>query len=253
MVYLKRTLSILSLSIFILCADFAEAYVPQRGNVMASVGPYFSRTVYDGKYEDLNETMPGIALIASGDVSDHGALEMAAVYFHKYYFRDEAAGRSVVERTQAMQVTIAYRRYWAPSFSTSLGIYTTYPMGFVKTVHTDFTPQEDIKTSAWSSSESGANLALQGEIWNSGLWAVTADARYTYAVSKMPNEFSDQYAFMIGVRYFIQSRVEKPKALEQVKQKEIEQKPAEMKTAPENKADETAPPEKGTTKPKKKR
>ncbi|WP_142700631.1 hypothetical protein [Bdellovibrio sp. ZAP7] len=248
MVYLKRTLSILSLSIFILCADFAEAYVPQRGNVMAYVGPYFSRTIYDGDYSDLNETMPGLALVASGDVSDHGALEMAAVYFNKYYFRDEAAGRSVIEKTQAMQVTIAYRRYWAPSFSTSLGVYTTYPMGGVKTVHTDFTPAEGIQTSAWSSSESGANLALEGEIWNAGLWAVMADARYTYAVSKQPNEYSDQYAFMIGLRYFIQSRVEKPKALAP-----IQEKPAEIKTAPENKADETAPPEKGTTQPKKKR
>jgi hypothetical protein len=247
MVYLKRTLSILSLSIFILYADFAQAYVPQRGNVMAYLGPYFSRTIYNGAYEDLNETMPGFALVASGDVSDHGALELTALYFNKYFFRDEDAGRSVIEKTQSMEVTIAYRRYWAPSFATSVGIYTSYPMGGVKTVHTDFTPVEDIKTTAWASSENGLSVALEGEVWNSGLWAVMADARYTYAFTRQPNEYSNQYAFMIGVRYFIQSRVEHPKTLQPAPEK-----PAEMKTGAENKADQTAPPQKGTTKPKKK-
>lgn len=245
MVYLKRTLSILSLSIFVLCADFAEAYVPQRGNVMAYLGSYTYRTLYDGDLNDINETMPGISLIASGDVSDHGALEMAAIYFNKYYFREES-GRSLAERTQAIHISIAYRRYWAPSFATSLGVYTSYPMGGVKTIHTDFAQAEGIQTSAWASSESGLDLALQGEVWQSGLWAVMAEARYSYALTKQPNEYSDQVGFFLGVRYFIQSRVEHPKTLQ-------EAKPAEIKNEVENKQDETAPPLKGTTKPKSKR
>jgi hypothetical protein len=53
------------------------------------------------------------------------------------------------------------------------------------------------------------------------------------------------------VRYFIQSRVEHPKALQP--ETVQEKKPAEIKTEVENKKDETAPPLKGTTKPKSKR
>ncbi|UYL07756.1 hypothetical protein B9G69_011935 [Bdellovibrio sp. SKB1291214] len=223
--------------------------MPQRGNVMAYLGTYTYRTLYEGELSDINETLPGFSLIASGDVSNHGALEMAAIYFNKYYFREEAGGRNLAERVQAIHISIAYRRYWAPSFATSVGVYTSYPMGGVKTIHTDFAPTEGVQTSAWYSSESGIDVGLQGEIWQSGLWAVMAEARYSYAITKQPNEYSDQAGFFLGVRYFIQSRVEHPKTLQAVEEK----KPAEIKTEVENKQDETAPPEKGTTKPKSKR
>ncbi|MEK2688393.1 hypothetical protein [Bdellovibrio sp. GT3] len=237
MAYINRTLSLLSLSILLVCAEFAFAYVPQRGNVMMYLGPYTYKTEYNGTLSDLKQDTGGVSLIASGDVSDHGALEMAAIYMHKYYFRDESNGRSLVQRTQTMHITVAYRRYWAPSFATSLGIYTNYPMGNINTVHNDFADSENIKTSASKPSETGIDLALQGELWQSGLWAVMAEARYSYALTYEPNEYSNQYGLFLGVRYFIQSRVEKPKTLIEAEN----EKPPEIKTPQERNKEKAAP------------
>ncbi|WP_413574812.1 hypothetical protein ACLVWU_11315 [Bdellovibrio sp. HCB290] len=240
MVHLKRTLSILSLSILVLCAEFAFAYVPQRGNVMAYLGPYTYKTEYNGVLSDLQQDTGGISLIASGDVSDHGALEMAAIFMHKYYFRDEG-DRSIAQRTQTMHITIAYRRYWAPSFATSVGVYTNYPMGNINTIRNDFADSEGVNTSASSPSETGIDIALQGELWQSGLWALMAEGRYSYALTKQPNEYSNQYGIFLGLRYFIQARVEKPKTLKD----QDKEKPTQIKTQPEQKKEKAAP--KGTS------
>ncbi|WP_413557392.1 hypothetical protein [Bdellovibrio sp. HCB209] len=244
MVYLKRSFYILSLSIFILCAESANAYIPQRGNVTAYLGPYWFKTNYDGVRSEDNQANVGAALIASGDVSDKGALELGTIFMNKYYFREEGA-YSIAERTQTLHITIAYRRYWAPSFSTSLGLYTSYPMGDVKTIHDDYPTDWDKDTSAHSTTESGLDFALQGEVWTSGLWSVMAEARYSYAITKKAHEYSDQYAYMIALKYFIQARVENPKTL-----KEIPPKPPELKTETETKQDKTPPTSKSPPKPK---
>lgn len=209
---LKRSFSLVSLSIVILFAESVGAYVPQRGNVNATLGPYVYKTVYSGIREQDNEGSTGLSLVANGDVSDHGSLEMAAIYMNKYYFRDDA-GRSISEKTQVMHITIGYRRYWAPSFSTSVAVYTNYPMGETETIHTDFTDAENMFTSARANSESGLDLGLQGEIWNSGRYSVMAEFRYSYSIGKKSHEFADQYGGTIGLRYFIQSHVAKPKEL----------------------------------------
>lgn len=202
----------MSLSIVILFAEFAGAYVSQRGNINATVGPYVFQTNYSGIRSEDNGVSGGISLVATGDVSDHGSLEMSTVYMDKSYFRD-IADRSIAEKTQVIHIGIGYRRYWAPSFSTSLSVYTNYPMGETEVMHTDFADAEKVETSARTSSESGLDLGFQGEIWSSGRYAVMAEVRYSYALSKKSHEFSDQYGGTIGIRYFIQSHVAKPKEL----------------------------------------
>ncbi|MBO9667888.1 MAG: hypothetical protein J7501_13885 [Bdellovibrio sp.] len=212
MVYSKRTLMLLSLSIFALFAETAQGYVPQRGNVTFTLGPYVYRTNYDGILSENNPWESGISLVANGDVSDHGALEIAAIYMYKNYFREES-GKAIAERAQLMHITVGYRRYWAPSFSTSLALYTSYPMGDTTTVHNDFTAADQMQTSGRSGSESGLDLALQGELWNSGRYAIWLETRYSYAIIEKSHEYSDQYGAMIGLRYFFQARVAKPKEL----------------------------------------
>lgn len=212
MVNNKLIFSLLSLSIVILFAEFAMDYIPQRGNINATVGPYVYQTNYSGIRSENNDILTGASLVANGDVSDHGSLEMAAIFMNKSYFRD-IDGRNLSERTQVLHMTIAYRRYWAPSFSTSLGVYTNYPMGETTVLHTDFTDAEKVETSARTTSESGVDLAFQGELWSSGRYALMAELRYSYAIIRMSREFSDQYGGTIGIRYFIQSHEAKPKEL----------------------------------------
>ena len=208
----KLIFSVLSLSIVILFAEFAMAYVPQRGNINATLGSYVYQTNYSGFRSEDNHSAGGLLIVANGDVSDHGSLEMSTIYMNKSYFRD-IGDQALAERTQVLHITIGYRRYWAPSFSTSLAVYTNYPMGNTEVMHTDFPDAEKVETSARASSESGLDLGVQGELWNSGRYSVMAEVRYSYAISKKSHEFSDQYGGSIGLRYFIQSHVAQPKEL----------------------------------------
>jgi len=209
----------MSLSIVILFAEFATAYVPQRGNINATLGPYVYQTNYSGIRSVDNDVSGSVSLVANGDVSDHGSLEMSVIFMNKNYFRD-IGDQSIAEKTQVLHIGIGYRRYWAPSFSTSLAVYTNYPMGETKVMHTDFADAEKVETSARSSSESGLDLGFQGEIWSSGRYSVMAELRYSYALSRRSHEFSDQYGGSVGIRYFIQSHVAKPKELRPKEQKE---------------------------------
>ncbi|WP_374001133.1 hypothetical protein [Bdellovibrio bacteriovorus] len=213
--YFRLILCFLSLSISLLAAKTASAYIPQRGNVYATLGPYIFKTNYEGKKSDenaLNST--GLALVANGDVDNKGSLEIAAIYMNKLFFREDD-NKYVVEKTQVMHITLGYRRWWTPSFSSSLSVYTSYPMGNITVLHNDFTVADDMTTTARSSSETGLDLALQAELWNSGRYAIVAEGRYSYSLTKKAHEYVDQYGGSVGLRYFIQSRVAAPKELRQ--------------------------------------
>lgn len=213
--YFRLILCFLSLSISLLTAKTALAYIPQRGNVYAALGPYIFKTNYEGYKSDENSlNSTGLSLVANGDVSDKGSLEIAAIYMNKLFFREDDS-KYVVEKTQVMHITLGYRRWWSPSFSSSLSVYTSYPMGNITVLHNDFSVADDMGTTARSSSETGLDLALQGELWSSGRYAIVAEGRYSYSLTKKSHEFADQYGGSIGLRYFIQSRVAAPKELRQ--------------------------------------
>lgn len=214
--YCKLIGSVLSLSISVFTVNFAQAYIAERGNVTATVGPYLFKENYGGDLSEYNEWDTGISVIAAGDVSNNGSLEMAAIYMKKTYFLADG-DKSLAEQAKIIHVTIGYRHWWNSYFSSSLTIYTNYPMGKVETLHNDFSSVENIKTSARAASESGVDLAIQGDLWSSDRWALVAEGRYSYSLTKETGEFADQYGFSLGIRYFIQSSVAHPKELAQFK------------------------------------
>lgn len=211
--YCSLIRSVLSLSISLLSANFAQAYIAQRGNVTATVSPYLFKENYGGYLSEHNEWDTGISLIATGDVSSKGSLEMAAIYMKKTYFLEDG-DKALAERANIFHVTIGYRHWWNPYFSSSLTIYTNYTVGSIQTLHDDFAPEENMKTSARAASESGVDLAIQGDLWSSDRYALVAEARYSYSLTKETGEFADQYGVSVGIRYFIQSSVAHPKELE---------------------------------------
>lgn len=212
MKYFRLILCTLSLSILSLVAKSALAYIPQRGNVNATLGPYVFKTNYDGAKESENVANVGLGLVANGDVSNKGSLEIAAIYMDKVYFREDGA-KTVAEETQLMHITMGYRRWWGSSFSSSLALYTSYPMGDVLVLHNDFTEAEDVTTTARTTTETGLEFALQGEIWSQERYAIIAEGRYSYSLTKKSGEYADQFGGSIGLRYFIQSSVAAPKEL----------------------------------------
>lgn len=195
---------IMSLLFFLLLTKSAQAYDAQRGNVTATLGSYFFRTNYQSDNQQMNSpTMGGIALTALGDVSDNGSLEITAIYMNKIYFRSEG-GIDVAEKTQLLHMTMGYRYWFGSYFSTSLGVYTSYPMGVSTLVHSNAPAGQGLNTTAGEPSESGLDWAIQWEPWNNGRWGAVVEGRYSFSLTKKANEWADQYGTIVGVRYFIQ-------------------------------------------------
>lgn len=201
---------IICLFLWLFNSAVSLAYVPKSGNVNATFGPQLSQTISNGSSSGAdNPVQNGYGLIALGDVNDYGALEIGTFYMPKIFIR-EKAGKFLSEKTQTMHITLGYRYWLAPSFSTSLSFYSAYSMGSYNTLHSDFPPgQTETGTSAQDYTEYGFDLALQAEVWQSGRYGVVIDARYSQSVTNKPSEDANHYAVMIGLRYLIQEKIPK--------------------------------------------
>ncbi len=189
-----------------LFADNASAYTPARGNVQATLSPYIFQTNYSGiASKDNVPNTGGLALVATGDVSDTGALEVAAIYMNKIYFLNDGV-KSLAEKTQLIHISMGYRHYLNPYLSTSLGLFTSYPMGDTQVVRDDFLPADNKETTARALTETGLDLAVQAELWGRGRYAVVLEGRYSFSITKKSDEAADQYGVALGLRYFIQGK-----------------------------------------------
>ncbi len=197
----------------ILAPTQVSAYSPKEGNVLGSLGFILHRTNFETSHSGARAPWSGgIALVANGDVSDVGQLEVGLFHINKQYFRDVAA-MYVGEVTEALHITMGYRRWVTSTFSVALAFSSAYSMGDVRELHNDFTPSPGIDTSARDSVEYGIDLSLQTELYSWPRYAIVLDGIYSLSVTGKPNEKADHYGAMIGLRYFIQEKqvVDKPK------------------------------------------
>jgi hypothetical protein len=189
----------------ILLAHQSLAYSPQEGKITATLGPYINTTNFSG-----SDTVPrpgylgGYSIVAVGDISSSGSLEIAMIYLPSMLFVRDEGGKYQVENTQVMHITMGYRWWLNPYFSTSLAFYSAYSIGDPNIVHSDFVPTNTIDTSARDTTEYGFDWAVQGELWSNDRWAAIAEGRYSLSVTSKKNEHSDQYGIMIGARYLVQ-------------------------------------------------
>lgn len=191
-------------AILLFLTEETLAYDPVEGQVTATLGPYFSRTNFGPLDSRLNTSYkPGTALIAVGDINEKASLEISMFYLPQMFFRQQD-GKLISEKTQLMHIGMGYRRWWNHYFSTSLAFYSSYSMGDPKIVYSDFTPGTEINTSARDITEYGFDLSAQGDLWNSKLFTLVFETRYSLSVTSKPGEKSDQYGFLLGLRYMVQ-------------------------------------------------
>lgn len=190
-----------------------SAYSPKEGNVLGSIGFFAHRTNFWTSHTGARAPWTGgIALVANGDVSDAGQLEIGVFHMNKQYFRDIGAVY-MGEETEEIHVTMGYRRWITPQFSVALSFSSAYSMGDVRELHNDFAPAPAIDTSARDSVEYGFDLSVQYELFSWQRSAIILDGIYSLSVTGKPGEKADHYGALIGYRYFIQEKqvVEKPK------------------------------------------
>lgn len=197
------------LSLLFLVSPKSLAYIPQRGNVNLILSRYTfkSQITNDTLSGDLSPN--GFGLTAIGDVNPHGSLEISSIFYHKSFYRLHER-MTALEESDVVHVTMGYRHYWSHWFSSSLSFFTAYPLGTVDVISRE-NATTDFQTSATKNSQSGMDLALQGELWASGRWGLQAEIRYSHYLAKLEGEDPHQLGVGLGIRYFLQSRVKKPR------------------------------------------
>lgn len=194
-----------SLIIFLLINQ-ALAYTPQEGNVTATLGTLAYKTNFAGSETGARSpNLAGLGLIVLGDINSFGSLEIAMFDLHKIYFREEL-GKYVAVEKEVIHITMGYRFWINPYFSTSVSFYSSYSLGDPRIVHSDFLPDTEIDTSANDTTEYGFDFAIQGDLWTREKWAVVSEGRYSLSVTSKKNENADHYGILLGLRYLIQDK-----------------------------------------------
>ncbi|MEK6772330.1 MAG: hypothetical protein AABY64_00185 [Bdellovibrionota bacterium] len=200
------------LILFLIVSLSAGAYVPKEGNVHAVIGSYSSQTNYRNSQNKPSPVpiFSGFSLMAQGDASDKGNLEICINYFNKLYFREDG-GNYLSERIQYLQITMGYR-YWLNNYwSTALAFASGYPLATPQTA-TSYLPNDStFETSAHDPSEAGLDMSLAYDVWNQEPYSIVVDLRYTYSFTSRSGESADNMGAIVGLRYLIQEKQVKNK------------------------------------------
>jgi hypothetical protein len=182
------------------------AYTPEEGKVNLILGPYYYRTNFRNSPQGAVASFKNaMGLIAIGDISDHGSLEIGIFPMSKQYFR-EYHGGYMGQETSLIHITTGYHFWPYRYLSGSLAIFSAYPIGDATTIHNSIPPGTDpVDTSVSDNAEYGIEGSLQGEIFNSGKFAVVIETRYAFSLTHKNSESADHYGVLLGLRYLIQS------------------------------------------------
>lgn len=192
--------------IFLMISSATFAYTPEEGNITANIGPYFYKTNFQElKTEAKSPYITGIGLIVNGDISDKGALEIGMFHMNKRYLRSEGK-KYISEQTQIIHITMGYKWWLSRYLSTSLALFSAYPMGNVKVLYSDFGTGTAVPTSARDTTEYGFDLAVQSQIWKGNEFDAVAELRYSLSLTSRSHEQADHYGGFVGLRYLIQEK-----------------------------------------------
>ncbi len=181
-----------------------NAYTPKSGNITGTFSPYWSKTDYpSSKTQNYSPLLTGFSLVANGDTGPWGSLEVAMIYAPRVYFREEN-NLAQLESIERVHITMGYRWWFSPYFSTSLGLFSSYSLGDPVVEFTQYAPGTAVDTSATDTTEYGLDLAVQSQLASYEKFDVVAEARYSYSLTSKENEKSNHYGLSIGIRYLFQ-------------------------------------------------
>lgn len=196
-----------NLFLFILFLSIqAFAYEPKEGNVSAIVGPFVSQTYFKNTGADVSNPLFGnVGLLAQGDINTDGSLEIGLFHMQKTYFREKNT-KILAEKTELVHITMGYRYWINPLFSTALAFSSSYPMNQPRVIHNEIPAGQETDTSARDTVDYGFDFSVQSEVWKNDTLSVIADVRYGQSVTEKQNENSSHYGILIGLKYLIQEK-----------------------------------------------
>jgi hypothetical protein len=191
---------IFALGIFISTA--VNAHQAEEGKVLATAGPYLQQTHSRLTQDVTNSPVSvGLGLIAEGDTSQSGGIEIGVFYFEKAYLRGFGTSH-LVEKVNKLAVDVGYRLWWTNRISSGFLFTSLFSVGDYRVIAGDTMPREG--TAARDPNEYGFTYSMQWEFWSGERFAALLDGRYFYAVQPKSEQDSNQYGMLIGFKYLIQ-------------------------------------------------
>lgn len=203
---MKAIRNLLFIILTLLTAE-SFAYVPQEGNVTAMLGPFLYKTNFGhANVGSESQRRVGTGLVATGDLNRNGALEIGLFTLNKSYLKKQS-GKYIIQDAELLHITMGYRYYISERFSTSLTFFSAYALGTPLTIYSEFSPGENVDTSAKDTTEYGFDLAGQAELFNfSDRWGFMLEGRYSLSLTPKENERADHFGALLMLRYIISSK-----------------------------------------------
>ena len=199
-------LKLILMSVACLLSFQSLAYEPKEGNVSAMLGSYAFQTAYtNGPDGIISPILVGFGVVAMGDVSDHGNLEISLFQMKKFYYRDDN-GDFLAEQTQLFHISMGYRYWFNPYFSSALAFASAYPFGDPTVVSRRVAAGHNFETSARALTSYGLDLSVQSQVWANDVMSVILDARYSLSLTSKAGEHADHYGMLLALRYFVQEK-----------------------------------------------
>jgi hypothetical protein len=183
---------------FILLSVKSFAYSPAPGNGYISVGPLLSKTNFSNTNSGAQSPFqPGFGVVGLGDISSYSSIEVMMFYTNKFFFREHDS-QILSEKTELLQISMGYRRYFSEFVSTAIDFYSSYSIGDPQIIHSDFLSGTDMNTSARDFTEYGFDFSLQFELWREKKSAFILDNRYSLSVTNKNQEYGNSYLFFLA-------------------------------------------------------
>ena len=188
----------------VICSSPATvfAHEPAEGNIYGTFGPFVHRTLPEHHRFDSGY-LTGFGLIADGDLTSHGSLEIGLFYLPQL-FSIEQGDKVIVEKGERIYIATGYRQWFGSQFSVGAAFFSNYALSDAKTLRNDF-GNDAPATSAQSMVKYGFDFSVQWEPWQKDRFSVVLDARYSLSVTSKPGEDENFYGLLVGIKYFIQS------------------------------------------------
>jgi hypothetical protein len=154
--------------------------------------------------------MGGMGVVAEGDIGPGGGIEIGLFYLQQV-FSIAQENNVVVERGKRVYITMGYREWFTPKISGALAFFSNYSMSDAEVLRNDFAPNASPATSAQTMTKYGFDFSVQFEPWRTKRFSAVFDGRYSWSVTSKPGEDENFYAFIIGLKYFLQARESEPK------------------------------------------
>ncbi|MGE4130890.1 MAG: hypothetical protein AB7F86_04595 [Bdellovibrionales bacterium] len=146
-----------------------------------------------------------IGLVAEGDIDYHGGLEISAFYTRQMY-SIQKDGLVHTEVGKRMHIVLGYRHWFNSRFSLGGGFFSSYSMGGGRVVHSEFSSNQQPKTSASDLTDYGFDFSAQFEPIQMGHFAIVLDVRSSLPVTAKPGEDMAFWGGYIGLKFLAQER-----------------------------------------------